>query len=383
MRAPLEKARFSYFPALDGIRGLLVFPVLLYHFTFFESVLGYRVAIGSYLAPSMFFTLSGFLITSLLLVELRNTGTVDWAKFWDRRFRRLIPASVCVVVAAVAVGLVFSRAWPALALDEIGATTLSFKNWQSIAVAQDGQGLRNLGPLGPYWSLALEEQFYLGLSLVVLIATRFLKWRTVLISVLVVLWVGSVVRATTMSGSISRVYFGTDVRASELVAGCLFAIGIDRFGWPNRRWIAPLGWIALLATVAAWVWLPEDAPLMLKGGLVLAPLLNLPMIAAAGGSQSLFVRTFSFRPLVELGKISYPVYLVHWPITVLMKTEITGLSGWPLIILCGALSVACAVPLTRWIEEPIRRGRILRGWHFYVLWIGIVAALLLVGAIRP
>ncbi len=373
--------RFPYLPALDGLRGLLVFPVVLYHFTFFEPVLGYRLAIGSYLAPSMFFTLSGFLITSLLLIEYHSSARVNWTAFWNRRFRRLIPGSIAVVAFVVLIGLVFERAWPALSVSEIAAGLFSFKNWQSIHLENAGQGLKNLGPLGPYWSLAVEEQFYIGLSLVMWFATRFRSWRSVLMGVLLGIWVLSCIRLWTVHGSLIRTYFGTDTRASELVAGCLLALLVERYGWPRSKWFQVAGWGSLVLTLVAWAKLPEDSDWMLRGGLALAPILSVGLILAATQPTSAFARTFSFRPLVELGKISYPAYLIHWPVTILLKNEITHLNGWPLIFLCFAVTIALAVPLAYVIEGPIRHNRVLPGPSFFVAWAVLAGVLLGIGVL--
>lgn len=368
--------RFPYLPALDGLRGLLVFPVVLYHFTFFGEVLGYRVAVGSYLAPSMFFTLSGFLITSLILIEHRKSDTVNWGAFWNRRFRRLIPGSVAVVAFAVIVGLLFSRAWPAVPVSDVAASLFSFKNWQSVHLESTHQGLRNLGPLGPYWSLAVEEQFYVGLSLLVWVSTRFRAWRTVLSFGLITIGTFSILRMILLDGTVTRVFFGTDVRASELVSGCLLALVIERYGWPRHKIFHAVGWVSLLLTVCAWAFLSETSSFIVGGGLALASFLNIGLICAATQSSTAFVKAFSWKPLVELGKISYPAYLIHWPVTILLKTSITGLSGWPLVLLCFVVTIALAVPLAYIIEAPIRKQRILRGWKFFALWGAINAVLI-------
>ena len=197
------RTSFPYVPALDGIRGLLVFPVLLFHFSVTASVDGVpaaHLAPGSYFAPSMFFTLSGFLITSLLLIEKQRTavdggaGSVDWRGFWRRRFRRLVPASLFVILAAAAIPLVWANAWGKLPTSNALAAIFSVKNWQDIHyAASSDQGLRTLGPLSPYWSLSIEEQFYLGMSIVIGLAMLRVDWRKWLTAAFVAIGIASIV----------------------------------------------------------------------------------------------------------------------------------------------------------------------------------------------
>jgi hypothetical protein len=150
---PTQRATsFRYIRSLDGLRGLLVFPVALYHFSL-TSGANKIYASGSFFAPSIFFALSGFLITSLLLVEKERTGGLDWRGFWKRRFRRLIPASLTIIFAVSLLSAIWPRLWAGLLpVSDVLAALLSVKNWQSIIVA-DQHVFRLLGPLAPHWSL--------------------------------------------------------------------------------------------------------------------------------------------------------------------------------------------------------------------------------------
>ena len=370
---------FPYVPALDGVRGLLVFPVLLFHFSIIGGFPGNGVAPGSYFAPSMFFTLSGFLITSLLLIERNRTETVDWAAFWRRRFRRLVPASVTVIAVAAAVPLVWSEAWGKLLPSNALAALVSVKNWQDIHYANSGdQGLRTLGPLSPYWSLSIEEQFYLGMSLVIGLCLLTAAWRRWLTVSFLVIGVASIVMLVVLHPAApNRELFGTDVRASELVAGCLLAVAVQRYGWPERWWWGLVGFASLAVTFVLWGWVTEHDAWVLNGGLAGVSLLNIGMILGAAAAGSVFARAMSFRPLVEIGKLSYPLYLVHWPIALATQPVHTGMSGWTLMAVRFALSMAVAYPLARWVEAPIRTQRILKGRRFGLAWAG--AAALIVG----
>lgn len=365
-RTPTRPTTFPYVMSLDGLRGVLVFPVALYHFSL-TSGADRIFARGSFFAPSVFFALSGFLITSLLLAENERTGSLDWRGFWRRRFRRLIPASVAIIVGAAGLGVIFPDVWHGLMpISDTLAGLLSVKNWQSIAVA-DEHVFRLLGPLSPYWSLAVEEQFYLGLSIVVALAARtrnFTKW---LVGLLVAVGIFSIASLIIHDDSLVREFFGTDTRASEIVAGCLMAVVVHNYGWPTHRRWSTVGWAALAVIVVAWSVVPEDASWVLGGGLALISIVNIGLIGGAivPGTFASFLK---LKPLVELGKISYPVYLVHWPVGIVVSPERVGLTGWPIIIARFAVTIACGYAIFRFIERPMRHRSVLAGKSGLYAW---------------
>ena len=368
------RTTFPYLGSLDGIRGLLVFPVVAFHFSVTEWGTD-ALAPGSFFAPSMFFTLSGFLITSLLLVERERSGGVDWRGFWARRFRRLLPASTAVVLGCAALGLVIDL-WDFRAGDA-AAGLLSYMNWRSIHFSDDPARL--LGPLGPYWSLAVEEQFYLGLSLVVALAFAARRSIATLTAVLVGLWAASVLAQVLVEGSVQREYFGTDTRASEMLAGCLLAVAVHRWGWPtDRRW-ALLGLGCGALTVAGWLWVHETDAWVTAGGLAAFALVNVGLIVGAV-VESPLARVLRFEPLAALGRISYPVYVVHWAVTVALNSDRVGFGGWPLIGLRFVVTIGLGWALARFVEEPVRRKRVLSGRALGAGWaLAAVAAVALAG----
>jgi peptidoglycan/LPS O-acetylase OafA/YrhL len=377
---PTQRATsFSYIRSLDGLRGLLVFPVALYHFSL-TSGAGEVFATGSFFAPSIFFALSGFLITSLLLVEKERTGGLDWRGFWRRRFRRLIPASVTIVFAVSLMSAIWPSIWAGLLpVSDVLAALLSVKNWQSIAVA-DQHVFRLLGPLAPYWSLAVEEQFYLGLSIVVAIAARtrhMLRWLT---GLLIGVGIFSIASLIVHEDSLVREFFGTDTRASEIVAGCLVAVAVHHFGWPRSRWWPLVGWVSLVALVIAWATVPEDAAWVLAGGLALISFVSVGLIGGAIVPGS-FARALEIAPLVELGKISYPVYLVHWPVAMAMSPERMSMTGWPLIIVRFVVSVGLGYAIFRWVERPMRHSTMLAGRSGPIAWGSVGVASVVLAAI--
>jgi peptidoglycan/LPS O-acetylase OafA/YrhL len=352
-------------PALDGLRGLLVFPVALFHFSITAGWDPVRVyAPGSFFAPSTFFALSGYLITSLLLAEEERTGGIDGKGFWSRRFRRLLPASLLVIVACTLLTAVIPDLWGPLRGSDVAAPLASMANWQEIHLADAGRCLsgtpdmptclRLLGPLGIFWSLSLEEQFYLGLFTVVALAVArgrdMTRW---LVGLLVAVGVASVASLVVVEATPQREFFGTDTRASELVAGCLLAVWVHHRGLPRHpawRWI---GWVALAVAVACWAFVREDDPWVLGGGLALFSIVNIGLIlgATTGGWMG---RMLSIAPLVTLGRLSYPVYLIHWPMALIMQPDRMHMTGWPLMVLRFAVSVALAWLVFRFVERPLR-----------------------------
>jgi len=378
-----RRTSISYLPALDGVRGLLVFPVVAYHFSITSGDPSLLVAPGSYLAPSMFFALSGFLITSLLLAERERTSRIDWKGFWSRRFRRLLPASLAVVFGCALIKAIHPSVFGPFPVSDALAGIFSFKNWQSIYLEHGtrSEQLRLLGPLSPYWSLAVEEQFYLGLSIVIALAARTdnaIRW---LVGFLTTVWVLSAIALLTVHGSANRMFFGTDTRASEVVAGCLLAVVIHVYGWPRWKGWNAVGWSGLILTVIAWAKLGETEPWVIHGGLLLASGLNLSLIMG-GIVEGSFARVMRFRPLVELGKLSYPVYLIHWPIALVLQPARMHMTGWSLMFVRFVVSVAAGWALSEWLERPIRTRRALPGRQGAMLWASAATAALVLCAWR-
>jgi peptidoglycan/LPS O-acetylase OafA/YrhL len=343
-------------PALDGLRGLAVLAVLVYH-------LSPDGLSGGFLGVSLFFTLSGFLITNLLLTEWRTSRTIDLRRFWARRFRRLLPAAVAGIALALVV------AWLAADADQLAqlrgdvVSSLGYAtNWRFILNGDAyGAGYQEPSPLLHYWSLAIEEQFYILVALVALLLARVTHRRRAWFVVFGGLTVLSMLATVLLAGAPdARIYFGSDTRAFELLAGVLLALGMG-FVVPERlrRWqgrhVVALAVLCLVlfsyvaaATTQAWLY---------RGGLWLVALGSVGLIVAAidGGPVS---RALSWRPLTALGLVSYGVYVYHWPLFVWLDTETTGLDGPALALLRVLITLALAVASYRWLERPVRSGRL-------------------------
>ena len=358
----------GHVPALDGIRALAVTAVLLFH----GDIPGTE---GGFLGVSVFFTLSGFLITSLLLRQWTGTGAVDLRAFWSRRFRRLLPASWLTMALVLMVGAI--GWWDTEQLrslrGDVPWSLAELVNWHFIAVGTAyGDDVTPPSPLEHFWSLAIEQQFYVVLPLVVVgvlvarsrrAADPGRRLRT-LVAVLAVAAVGSAVANGLLArGSVDRAYLGTDTRAAELLAGALLAcVLLRRLRFPGaaaRRWAIAAGLAGAIVLVRLVQVARLSSEWLYPWGLLLTAASTCALIVAALqlGPVSAVLRA---RPLPELGRISYGVYLLHWPIFLLLTPARVGWGPWPLLVLRVAVTVPLAVAMFRLLEVPVRTGGLLR-----------------------
>ncbi len=374
--APAAPARFHLpkMPALDGLRGLAVAGVLLYHA---DVLTGHRSYLpGGYLGVDLFFVLSGFLITALLLAEIEGSGTISLQAFWARRARRLLPALFGLLLGVV----VYARLWsPAIDLGEIRGAGLAalvyVSNWRDILHGANYWDIsKSPSPLQHLWSLAIEEQFYVVWPLVVVAATRGRSLRAAARRTMTVALSGAALSllvwlvTNLLSASDVRMYEGTDTRAFGLLIGA--ALGswwqLERRRTdgpsPLARAFVTAGPAAALALGAAWVMLDGRSPVLLQqGGLPACSVLAVIVLAASvvpGGGIPGLDRILRLPPLTGLGQISYGLYLWHWPVFLVLSEVRVGISGWWLLFLRIDVSLVLALVSYSLIEKRIRRGAI-------------------------
>nr|WP_296067489.1 acyltransferase family protein [uncultured Actinoplanes sp.] len=357
---------FPYRPALDGVRGLAVAAVLMFHG-------GVAALSGGFLGVDAFFVLSGFLITSLLLAEYRDSGRINLPAFWGRRARRLLPALVMMLGAVVLVSrwLLPPEELRALRGDALAAIVY-VANWRMM---NRGSGYfaetAAPSPLQHTWSLGIEEQFYLlwPLLVVTLLMAARRCGRGTLLTVCIVGAAGSALAAAWLfhPADVDRDYYGTDTRAVALLTGAAVAVALARReadGGAPRVPRSVLGALAFAgAGVTAWLWVGADGgdPWMYRGGFVLAALAVAAVIAHAVVSpRSPTARLLAVAPLVWLGRISYGVYLWHWPLFTWLNAERTGLTGPGLLAARWAATLAVAAASYVLVETPLRRARWIR-----------------------
>ena len=379
----------QYFPALDGVRGIAVAAVLLFHG-------GYLA--GGFLGVDLFFVLSGFLITSILLAEGGVAGRIRLGHFWARRARRLFPALGAMLLGVALYAALFAS--PEERSDiraDAWATMLYVPNWHAVFALRDYWALfRTPSPLQHTWSLGIEEQFYLvwPLALAGIFAVGGRRTPRAVGAGSLALAAASIAAMWTLYDprDPSRAYFGTDTRAAAILLGG--ALAAWRAGArPASSWaaraaleVAGVAGVALLA--AAWWRLDGDAPALYRGGFAACGLAGAALIAAAAHPQrGPLAALLALAPLRGLGIISYGVYLWHWPVYLVLDAARTGLSGAALFGVRVAATVAISLASYRWIEQPIRRGAgTARRWAIAApAAVGVIALAIVAGTVgaRP
>ena len=397
------RPKSRYIPALDGLRTLAVVAVVLYH-------LNLTWAQGGLLGVTIFFVLSGYLITRLLLNEVAKTGRINLKSFWIRRIRRLFPAVVTVVVVTCALCTIFNHVMLTKMRPDILPSLLFFNNWWQIA--QNVSYFNALGdpsPLTHFWSLAIEEQFYLIWPplLFAMVSMHVSKpnTRRVVLGLAAVSALAMMVLYNPAADP-SRVYYGTDTRVFSLLLGAWMAfipdrdpapvrlahrLGLNRLAgaakhgkkaedkpgkkadesadtalaqpsalarfWSSPASIDVLGVVGL-AGLAAMVALTNGyTAFQYRGGTLLCSILTLMVIAACVQPQGMVARALSAEPLVWFGKRSYSIYLWHYPLLLLMN-PVANISDtpWWQYILQVLVVVAVAECSYRFIETPFRKG---------------------------
>ena len=334
---------------------------------------------GGFLGVDVFFVLSGFLITSLLLDEHARTGRIALAGFWIRRARRLLPALIVTVLAVVAARELFSPEATAALRDDAVAAFFWVSNWAFVAQRTDyfSQGSPP-SPLQHTWSLGVEEQYYLIWPLLVIAVGWMLArrgQRAVRWGVFGVAATGAIASAVaaivvTSGATLNRIYFGTDTRAQALLVGAAAAALLVR-DWSALavsgtlirsrwgRWAArtlPIIGLAVLAAAAHYA--AGSARDFRYGMLIVVAMAAVLVVAPVALDQrGPVARALAWRPVVWLGAISYGVYLWHWPIFLALNGERTGWSGWLLFAVRCAATIAAATASWWLIEQPIRRWR--------------------------
>lgn len=361
------RSGFTHLRALDGLRGIAVAFVVLYHFA--PNLLP-----AGFIGVDVFFVLSGFLIASLALAETDTKKSFGVRAFYGRRARRLLPAALAAIVGIILLAVILepNHARAGLRGDSIAAL-FYVSNWWTIAQGNSYQtAFGTESPFNHFWSLAVEEQFYLVFPfLLVGLIGALRKFRrsehlaTALLIGAVVLGVASAVLMSMLyrpAHDPSRVYLGSDTRAFAILAGvaaaCFFA------KWPHvlRGQLVRIGLISLSCVGGAFLlWVAITANFrdewLYRGGFVAVALAVVALILASASGGSPLDRAFHSRLLGTLGLVSYGLYLWHWPIKVFVDEQRTGLSGVSLFAVRCALAAA-ATALSFWfIERPFRHRR--------------------------
>jgi peptidoglycan/LPS O-acetylase OafA/YrhL len=401
-RDPLRhvERRLPRLTGIDGLRAIAVAAVLVFH-------AGLALP-GGFLGVEVFFVISGYLITGLLLVEWTATRRIALRRFWFRRARRLLPALFALLLVSLAFAVVVLPDEVTRLRSDAAAAAAYVSNWYLILGEQSYfETAERQSPLLHLWSLAVEEQFYVVWPVVLAVGLAVLRRRGMFLLTLVAAAGSAVWMATVFDPATdpSRVYYGTDTRLTGLLLGAALAFvwvpgtrpasaGSPAAGAPaaaadepgaahdpaapaepvaanrtRRRWAGPLADAAVLAgaLVLGWAFLALDggSELLYRGGFVAVGLATLAMIAGAVHPASrIGGRVLEIAPFRWLGTRSYSVYLWHWPIFAVTRPELDVPIDGPALLALRLVATGLLAELSyRLVEQPIRRGALGRAWQ--------------------
>jgi peptidoglycan/LPS O-acetylase OafA/YrhL len=374
--------RSRYLPAIDGLRAIAVLAVVGFH----AAVPG---LFGGYLGVEVFFVVSGFLITALLLAEQAKTARIDLPSFWLRRARRLLPALAALIFVALLLSVTLAPDALAQTRADAAAAAVYASNWLQIVSHRSYFMEIDRPPLLQHlWSLAVEEQFYLIWPLIVVVLARYGRRKVgaiaLLGSVLSALWMA---RLFDPSLDRTRVYVGSDTRASGLLMGAALAallhapLGLQggALGRAARLCREALACVGLGFLVWAFTHVDGQAAFVYRGGLFLVDLASCALLAGIA-TPTLLSQFLGASPLVWLGRRSYGLYLWHWPIFAVTRGELdVAASGARLLALRIGLTFVASEACYRLVEVPVRRGALERSARKHPVLVGAGALLLASG----
>lgn len=361
----MNNNKSKYLPSIDSLRALAVLAVIIYH-------VDVNYLPGGFLGVDLFFVLSGYLISSLIIKEFRKTGTVNLYNFYIRRARRLLPAVYFMITVGLVVMVLFNEVLLHKShLDAIFGYIYSSNWWYIFHKLDYFDSFGAQSPFKHLWSLAIEEQFYMIFPLLFLLVNRkkkskdgtFKLNKNFLYVVLGLILVSLIAHILLFDiNNISRIYFGTDTRAFSLLVGVVGAIlyPMERLHTkvtPQQNLIySVISLVSIATLITVMIYTSEYNTWLYRGGFLLVAILGLIVIISSGKQHTVMARLLSFKPVVFIGKISYSLYLWHFPILVLTTpvAEI-GNTNIYFVILRVILTFVVAIVSYVFVETPIRK----------------------------
>jgi peptidoglycan/LPS O-acetylase OafA/YrhL len=368
-------ATWSYRPSLDGLRMLAMYLIVLFH----TQVPWLQ---GSFVAVNLFFVLSGYLVTNVVLAEMERTGRLDLGRFYARRVRRLLPAAL---VAVVGISLLFVLVAPVVRrlglVADAQSSLLYVANWRFIAQANDYFAPNvDKSPFLHFWTLSIEEQFYIVFPLLVVLLARSGR-RGVLLAGLAAVTAASVV-AQVYWAAVDPIhaYYGTDARLYQLSAGALLAVGLRARPVRARR-LARATAGAGLALFAALCLTAVPLSQSVRGfaGTVACLMIVAGLMVDEGQPLG---RVLSLRPVAYLGQISYSTYLWHWP-AILVLGQFLTVGPVTMAALAAVVSTGLAAASAELFEQPVRVARSLHRFRWRTTVVGVAATVLVAATVVP
>ncbi|MDP7989403.1 acyltransferase family protein [Bacillus sp. MHSD_36] len=359
MTKPFKK-NSRYMVGLDSLRGLAILGVILYHINF-------NWMPGGFLGVTVFFVLSGYLITDILAMEWKRNKRIDLKKFWLSRARRLLPGMIVMLVITLAWITIFhSSLLEKMRGDSLAALFYVSNWWYIYHKLSYFDNFNQISPLNHFWSLAVEEQFYVVWPFIISLGLYYIKKQSRMI---LLICLGAFASALAMAilyepgVDPSRIYYGTDTRAFSLLIGAVLALV-----WPSNRLankIIPkarfildvVGGIALIIILVMFWKTNQYDPFLYKGGMVLLSIATALLVANLAHPASRIAQFLRFRPLRWIGVRSYGIYLWHYPILTLTTPKVNA-GDFSIIraILQFLLIILIAQISWKFIEKPIRQG---------------------------
>ena len=378
---PISEA-FTHRPALDGLRTVAVYLVVLFH-----SVLSWMR--GGFIGVDLFFVLSGFLVTNVMLAEHRTTGSIQLRRFYARRVRRLLPAAlIAIVIICILASVVEPRLVAMSFVNDARSSLLYVANWNFLGASTNYFADDvNKSPFLHFWSLAIEEQFYFAFPLLLVVLTKFaqpLKKFTNLIFGIGALFVASIaLQIFTQQSNPMRAYYATDTRVYQLAAGALLAVFLLRRNehsstsvtrLPFQAALTPLALVAFIALAIGDGWFLSSLSASTRG--ILAMAMGVVLIWSLEPQfPSPLQRIFSSKHFTYLGRISYGTYLWHWPLIVLSK-PVLSLSPLQLALFATVGATALSALSYELIEAPVRVSKRLHRIPRTVVVVGLALSVL-------
>ena len=361
----MSNNKSKYLPSIDSLRALAVLAVIIYH-------VDVNYLPGGFLGVDLFFVLSGYLISSLIIKEYRKTGSLNLYNFYIRRARRLLPAVYFMITIGLVVMVLFNEVLLRKShLDAIFGYIYSSNWWYIFHKLDYFDSFGAQSPFKHLWSLAIEEQFYMIFPLLFLLINRKKKSKdgtyklnkNFLYVVLGLILVSLIAHILLFDiNNISRIYFGTDTRAFSLLVGVVGAIlypmeKLHAKETPQQNIMYSVVSLVSIATlITVMIYTSEYNTWLYRGGFLLVAILGLIVIISSGKQHTLMSRLLSFKPVVFIGKISYSLYLWHFPVLVL-TTPVSEIGNPNIIfvILRVILTFALATASYVFVETPIRK----------------------------
>lgn len=360
---------WSYRPSLDGLRTLAMYLIILFH-------ADVAWAKGGFIAVNLFFVLSGYLVTNVILSEIDRTGTLRLGAFYARRVRRLLPAAVAAIVGTSLLFLLVVPVVRRLSLvGDAQSALLYVANWRFIHQASDYFATDvEKSPFLHFWSLGIEEQFYAAFPIVLLLLVRSAR-RWIAFAGLMVVFVASLVSQIIWARiDETYAYFATDARLYQLVAGALVAVAFRTWSIRLSRQVsvatALVGMLGFLAVSAGVLDLSTSTV-----GIIGTAACTLIIVGLMQAEDQPLGRLLARPTPVYLGKISYATYLWHWP-AILVLQMVLDLGALPVAVLAAVLATAMAAASAELLETPIRRSALLDRFAWRTVTVGVVTSAL-------